>query len=327
IAKVPQVSYQHGSGYYGDITVGEPPQTFQVVFDTGSSDVWVVSSKCTTTGCANHRQYTAQQSRTYRMVMEVNYGTGHVRAWLGRDTVCVGGMVLKEQVIGEATSLSHDFMGTPFDGIFGLGLAALASSKHSPPFYTMMDEQLLDDQLFALYIQPRGGEIDFGGIDRSRFSGRLIYSPLVDDHYWQIQLDAVDLQNGDKQVRLGARKAIVDSGTTLLIVTPDDAETIHGAIAGAVANGDATWSIPCKDVASLPPLRISLGNDVLSLPSSAYVLDPLHSSTTMCLSGISGQVLNYDEETWILGDTFMKHYYTVFDYGRRQIGFGEANSD
>ncbi|CAO3591856.1 unnamed protein product [Absidia cylindrospora] len=265
-------------------------------------------------------------------VMEVSYGTGHVRAWLGQDTLGVGSMVLKNQVIGEATTLSHDFMGTPFDGIFGLGLAPLASSKQSPPFYTMMQENLLDDQVFALYVQARGGEIDFGGIDSSRFTGPMSYAPLVDDHYWQIQLDDISFLGGygGDDVHVGSRKAIVDSGTTLVIVTPDDAELIHGAIAGAVNNGDSTWSIPCNDAASLPPLTFTLGGGSdarISLPGTAYVLDPLHSSTTMCLSGISGQALDYDDNAWILGDVFMKHYYTVFDYGRKQIGFGKAVAD
>ncbi|KAI8330764.1 aspartic peptidase domain-containing protein [Chlamydoabsidia padenii] len=349
ISKVPQVSYQHGSGYYGDISIGEPPQKFQVVFDTGSSDVWVVSSKCTSTGCANHHQYSSQSSRTYQPfgrlgsdddeeeqednneeeddnpgVMEVSYGTGHVRAWLGQETVHVGGLVLQQQVIGEATSLSHDFMGTPFDGIFGLGLAPLASSQQPPPFYTMMQSGLVDEAVFALYVQGRGGELDFGGIDPSRFQGdHLVYAPLADDHYWQIQLDEITL---GASVNLGGRKAIVDSGTTLMIVTPDDADVIHAAIPGAINNGDSTWSVPCH-AAGLPPLKLVLNDDVLVLPGSAYVLDPLHSSTTMCLSGISGQALDHDDNTWILGDVFMKHYYTVFDYGRKRIGFGLAVAD
>ncbi|KAI8061049.1 aspartic peptidase domain-containing protein [Gongronella butleri] len=336
ISKVPQVAYQHGSGYYGEIQLGSPPQPFHVVFDTGSADVWVVSANCQSVSCQQHQQYSNKLSSSFRAVtqgkrkmrqaMEVTYGTGHIKALLTRETIQVAGMELTDQVVGEAVAISDEFMGTPFDGIFGLALAPLSSSRHAPPFYAMMDKNTLDHPVFAMYIQQRGGEIDFGGIDPTRYTGKLQYSPLVDNEYWAVQLNKVRL--GDTKTKIGERRAIVDSGTTLIITTPEDAEKIHATIDGAVSNGDSTWSIPCAAADKLPTLIFQLDDGVeLTLPGDRYIMSQLHPKNDMCLSGISGQALDYDEKTWILGDVFMKHYYTVFDYGKRRIGFGLAAPD
>src|SRR5688572_11296917 len=61
----------NNSQYVGKIQVGDPkygtkPQYFDVIFDTGSSNLWINSDSCYSESCLIHRQYHPSSSRTYK---------------------------------------------------------------------------------------------------------------------------------------------------------------------------------------------------------------------------------------------------------------------
>ncbi|RCI06336.1 hypothetical protein CU098_002717, partial [Rhizopus stolonifer] len=320
--------------YYGEISIGTPPQKFNVVFDTGSSDLWVVSSDCRVQACNNRQKFDYQASQSYQQddsdsednMIEVIYGTGSIQGHLGKDMVRLANeqIQIQDQIMANALSISHDFHGLPFHGIFGLGLKGLASSRnYDPPFYAMVEQGLVQEPLFAIYSQHNAGEIDFGGIDRNRYEGELNYVDAIDSSYWMMAMDKVQLGSDHT---FDDRKGIIDSGSTLIIMPQKDAKEYHKKVKGAFSNGDGTWSLPCRYVDQLQPLVIQSDNVMLTIPPEKLFMAPTSPNNIHCLSGISEQDIE-ETDTWILGDVFLKSFYTVFDLGNKKIGFATAKDD
>ena len=96
--------------YVGEVSIGTPAVNFSVIFDTGSSNLWVPSSQCTdctnSPGCCKHTKYDSSQSNTYTAVgtpYVLPYGSGTVVGVISQDVVNFGGLLIKAQQFGEST--------------------------------------------------------------------------------------------------------------------------------------------------------------------------------------------------------------------------------
>jgi Eukaryotic aspartyl protease len=94
------------TSYYGPIALGDPPQNFTVVFDTGSSNLWVPSASCLSASCQVHKKYLSSKSKSHKpngAKFDIKYGTGIVKGFMSRDTLHVAELSVNEQDFGEIT--------------------------------------------------------------------------------------------------------------------------------------------------------------------------------------------------------------------------------
>ena len=218
---------------FSEITLGTPPQTFKVILDTGSSNLWVPSTKCNSIACYLHNKYDSSASSTYKKngtEFAIRYGSGSLTGFVSQDTMQIGDLKVEKQDFAEATSepgLAFAF--GRFDGILGLGYDSISVNKIVPPFYNMLDQGLLDEPVFAFYLGDTNKEGDdseatFGGIDESHFTGELTRIPLRRKAYWEVDFDAITF--GDDTAHLDNTGVILDTGTSLIALPSTLAELL-----------------------------------------------------------------------------------------------------
>ncbi|XP_036129290.1 chymosin-like [Molossus molossus] len=307
--------------YFGKITIGTPPQEFTVVFDTGSSDLWVPSVYCKSNACQNHHRFDPAKSSTFQDMGEpltIQYGTGSMEGVLGYDTVTVSSIVDHHQTVGLSTQEPGDvFTYSQFDGILGLAYPSLASEYSVPVFDNMMNKHLVAQDLFSVYMSRNGpgSMLTLGAIDTSYYTGPLHWVPITVQEYWQFTVDSVTV-DGVVVACDGGCQAILDTGTSMLVGPSSDILSIQKAI-GATQSQFGMFDINCGSLSSMPTVVFEIHGKKYPLPPSAYTSQ----DSDFCTSGFQG---DDSSEQWILGDVFIREYFSVFDRANNRVGLAKA---
>ncbi|XP_016500121.2 aspartic proteinase-like [Nicotiana tabacum] len=239
--------------YFGEIGVGTPPQKFTVIFDTGSSNLWVPSSKCYfSVPCFFHSKFKSSESSTYKKngkSAAIQYGSGAISGFFSQDNVKVGDLVVTDQEFIEATrEPSVTFLVAKFDGILGLGFQEISVGNAVPVWYNMVQQGLIKDPVFSFWLnrnteEEQGGEIVFGGVDPNHYKGEITYVPVTQKGYWQFDMGDVLIEGKATGYCESGCSAIADSGTSLLAGPTTIITMINQAIG---ASGVASQQ--CKSV-------------------------------------------------------------------------------
>ncbi|NXM58778.1 CATE protein, partial [Illadopsis cleaveri] len=317
--------------YFGQISIGTPPQNFTVVFDTGSSNLWVPSVYCVSKACAKHSRFHPTQSSTYQVIgtpFSIQYGTGSMTGIIGSDQVAVDGLTVSNQQFAESISEpGKTFLDAEFDGILGLAYPSLAVDGVTPVFDNMMAQNLVELPIFSVYMSsnpdsPQGGELLFGGFDTSRFTGTLNWVPVTQQGYWQIQLDNIQV-GGTVTFCANGCQAIVDTGTSLIAGPTKDIKELQNLIGAVSVDGE--YAVECSNLNVMPDLTFTINGLPYTLSAQAYTLEESGDGITFCISGFQGNdVPPPTGPLWILGDVFIRQFYSVFDRGNNLVGLAPA---
>ncbi|MCJ1457945.1 Vacuolar protease A [Mycoblastus sanguinarius] len=313
--------------YFSEIAIGSPPQTFKVVLDTGSSNLWVPSRECGSIACYLHTTYDSSASSTYKQngsEFEIRYGSGSLSGFISQDTVRIGDITIENQDFAEATKepgLAFAF--GRFDGIMGLGYDTISVNKIVPPFYNMIDQGLIDEPIVSFYLSDTNNDGDeseamFGGVNTDHYTGKMTKIPLRRKAYWEVDLDAITF--GDATAELDNTGIILDTGTSLIALPSTLAELLNREI-GAKKGFNGQYTVECDKRDDLPDMSFTLTGHNFTIGPYDYILEVQGS----CISSFFG--MDFPEPVGplaILGDAFLRKWYSVYDLGTNSVGLALA---
>jgi len=323
--------------YVGDIGLGNPPQNLRVVFDTGSSDLWIPGRGCN--DCGDHHLYNKSKSLTYNMVepanpFEVDYGIGKVMGYEAVDDASIGSMRCDGVHFGEVYFEDDLISKFEMDGVAGLGFQGL-SKITEPTLLDLLFQQNPDvPPLFSVYFSndakntEKQSHIWFGGYDLNVVSSNAswYYTPVIRRTYgyfkhWAVKMTGFQVfehNTGLKDVVADMCSAgcfaIVDTGTTGIGIP----ELFYYDVVDLITEGKDCKGVTCfnAQITDFPDFTFCLSPDlVLPLRAEDYVTC---SRWGECIFKI--QLVDW-AAYWVLGDVFIQAYYTLFDIENMRVGF------
>ncbi|KAJ7646696.1 acid protease [Roridomyces roridus] len=290
--------------WIGNISVGTPPQTMLVVFDTGSSTLEFSSTMCGE-ACSNQVQFDPTKSSTFvegnfTSVLTFATSTGvvpvignnaQITSRNATDTVSIGGLTIESTEVFLIINRTEPFFADPFSGILGLDAQA------NGVFSALIDQGL--PSLFSFFLTPQAegnAELTIGGIDHTKFDGKS---------------------------SLTAERATFDSGTSNVLFPTDEA--IYALISPDIvphASENGAYGIACDRIPTLPAeitvqFTAQDGSAFnLTIPSIELSVGPFEDDPETCQT-----LINAFDGLNVVGGSLLKHYYSVWDVGGQRMGF------
>ncbi|KAI1114650.1 aspartic peptidase domain-containing protein [Nemania sp. NC0429] len=349
-----------GGGYYAQVALGTPPQPVTLVLDTGSSDVWVLDAHadlCQSKSLQDRfgsclATYEPTDSSTYKLVdpdaFQIQYldGSGAEGDYI-KDSFHIGGVSINALQVGLAENSSIN------SGLLGIGFNTnVAADKPYPNIVDLLvNQDLIDVKAYSLYLNDLAAEtgtILFGGLDTKKFIGQLkavdILPDLQSKMYtsFTVALESLRISSGSSSAGVDLldekTPVILDSGTTLTYLPPRVATRIYKSF-NAVDDTGVTGLVyvSCDLLSSKKDTTVDFrlggpNGPLIRVPIDEIVLDnikgyigiglvlpdlPFDDVCSFGIQSLSGY--------YLLGDTFLRSAYVVYDLSHGKIALAQAN--
>ncbi|CAK9781824.1 acid protease [Cutaneotrichosporon oleaginosum] len=334
-----------GAAYFAEIEIGTPPQTLKVMVDTGSSFLWVLDGCLDPEECGKSPKFNSSASHTLtqtHLPFHIPYMDGHTSGHVAYDVVTLAGQTAERVKFGLSDNLTEWQLGAA--GLLGMGPGndswwRRVADQWAEPYFSLFLDPF---SMSANSYNPENGgaRLILGGTDPTLYSGNLSWVPARLHEWWGLPIDSATIQG--HPVRLGIDPAwcmdnkplaMIDSGSTVMSIPHDAAETIYPALGMRTVGG--VDLIP-SDNATGPDTTViyTIGgveypvDGVWGCETAANIAKSFHLAESD-LSGyhywcVPNMVVN-TQQYWVLGAPFLQTVYSVFQADPPQIGFASLS--
>ncbi|CAF0945031.1 unnamed protein product [Didymodactylos carnosus] len=219
-----------------------------------------------------------------------------------------------------------------YSGVVGLAYPKLTTYKEELPlFYNLWKQKKISLPLFSVFLTTSSkssltSELVLGGIDKSKYTGSITYVQVSPKGYWEFKLTNVMI---GRTVISGSKNtpAISDTGTTYIYGPSKQVKAFYAAINAYQYDNDGDYGVDCEAISSLPSLTFTISGVPFTLLPQHYIYnESLTGGNKLCLSAISASTDtdNDSREYWLLGDSFLQRFYSVYNMGTNQVGFAKS---
>jgi hypothetical protein len=326
--------------YFANASIGTPAQYFRLHIDTGSSDLWVNvanSQQCENTqkyDCAISGTYAPNSSSTYEYVnslFNISYvdGSGSSGDYV-TDVFRIGGASLQNQQLGVGYVSSSE------EGILGIGYptneAILQYSRQ--PYVNvpqhMMQSGLINTNAYSLWLNDLDaskGSILFGGVNTEKYTGSLQTLPIIAEQgvyaEFIIALTGVGYNGNQNSIASNLNTAaLLDSGSSLMYLPNDVTESIYKMTGAKYSQEYGAAFIDCNMRYNETTIDFTFSSPTIRVSMSELVLVMGYQGRNpICILGIAPA----DGTTPVLGDTFLRSAYVVYDITNNEISLAQTN--
>ncbi|ODQ79173.1 hypothetical protein BABINDRAFT_162222 [Babjeviella inositovora NRRL Y-12698] len=351
--------------YMANLSVGSNSQNVGVLVDTGSSDLWIMGSDnsfcargtakrdlkqanpadrqkrdtgnaidCSTYGTFDKSASTSFQSNNTKFAIQYADNTFATGGW-GYDKVVIGSLTVDNLSFAVA-DLSNSTM-----GVLGIGLAGLettyssATTGSKPYMYEnlpmkMKSDGLIEKNIYSLYLNQgiaTYGSVLFGGVDHSKYVGNLVTVPIVNSlaKYYanplktEITLDSVSYEGNN--LMSTSTIALLDSGSTLSYLPSSVVSAAVSALGLSYNSRVQAYTGSCSSFNN-KSFTFTFSGATITVPASNFLMSLVLSngqSSNTCAFGM------IESSQTVLGDSFLRAAYVVYDLDDYEISLANAN--